>query len=143
MIKLNSIFICLFVMMMGCQTIIQSLDQMSEADFNRVEREIYLITKISCRQIFEVKSELKVQISSVINSMGSDLATQIEEGLFLDKLVSGINDPDIRELAELILLEVGKYGGFKYLDQASKLLNSRSAQLLNQVAQAIIDASNE
>lgn len=141
--KLSSMILVLCFVFGGCQIISQNLDDMTDAEYQRVEREIYLITKISCREFFKLKPELKLQTAGVIDSFGSDLGAYIDSGAFLEKFVEKISDPEIKELVELILLEVGKYGGFKYIDTASSMLNERSAGLLSQVVFAIYDAAHE
>jgi len=142
----NNILLCVCVLLIaftGCQAISQNLDEMSEADYKRTEREIYLITKIASRQFFEAKPELKLQVVAAVDSFGSEIGSYVETGEFLDKLMEKISDPEMKELVELILLEVGKYGGFQYLDAAGEMLNARSAGLLKQVVFGMLDAASE
>ena len=57
--------------------------------------------------------------------------------------MSNIEDPEAKELVELITLEIGKYGGFQYIDIGQTILDTRSIKISKQIIQALYDASTE
>lgn len=135
-----AIMIVLPILMCGCQSFNQNLSEMNDTDYSRVERETYLFTKIVAREFFKSKPELKGVVQAATEFIGKEA---IENGEFLDELVTKIDDPEIKELVELVMLEVGKYGGYEYLDELSELVQSRVTGLIVQASYAVVDAANE
>ena len=137
---LATTMVVLLTLMCSCQSFDQNLDKMSETEYGRVERETYLFTKIIVREFFKAKPEVKGVIQAATELIGKEA---IENGKFLDELVTKINDPEVRELVELAMLEVGKYGVYEYLDDMSDIIQSRTTGLVVQASYAVIDAANE
>jgi len=146
MTKLSSVFILLFLMVAssGCVMMQQNIDQMSQSDFEITSRKVYLATKILCRSVvFEKNPELKDKVSEVMDVLDPDLENLVKEGLFFDKLLSQIEDPEVKELTELLLLEIKQYGIIPSPDIGVLISSERSAILLMEVAKAINDAAKE
>lgn len=145
MTKISNVITILFMfgLMCSCTLITKNFNEMTENEFQIAEREIYLITKISSREIFSQDIVLKEQVASLLNSMNDQMDEYIQNGEFFDKLLSNIQDPEMKELIELLTLEISKYGGFTYIDISQTALDARSVRILMEVVEGIKDAANE
>lgn len=132
----------------SCQTVFTNMNEMEEADFQMLETEIYLITKLGCREIFKAKPEAGKMVSEALGELVPYLDTLSPESVsfitnMVGKLTEKITDPDVQVLIELAILQVNKYGGFKYVEKVDLgiVLSERSVRLIQALVKGMLDAA--
>ncbi len=132
----------------SCQTIFQNLDEMEESDFQLLEQEMYLITKLGCIEIFKAKPEVGQAISEALSAFVPYLDTLDPDSIkfisnMMGVLTEKISNPEIKILIDIAMLQIQKYGGFKYVEDIDLglVLSDRSIQLIQALIRGILDAA--
>jgi len=132
----------------SCQTVFTNMNEMEEGDFQILEKEIYLITKIGCQEIFKAKPEVGKMASEALAELVPYLDTLSPESVsfitnMVGKLTEKITDPEVQTLIDLAILQIEKYGGFKYVEKVDLgfVLSDRSVRLIQSMVKGILDAA--
>lgn len=141
---------CLFTVSQctSCQTIFKSINEMEESEFQLLEKEVYLVTKLGCQEIFKAKPEIGKAVSEALAEFIPYLETLDPESVvfitsMMDQLTEKISNPEIKTLIEIAILQIQKYGGFQYVEQVDLglVLSDRSVRLIQALIKGIIDAT--
>lgn len=131
----------------SCQTIMQSITEMEEADFQLIEQEIYIITKLGCTQLFKSRPEIEEISKEALEEFVPYLDTVDPESVsfiskMVEKLSEKITDPELEALVEIAFLQIKKYGGLKYVEniELGVVLSDRSVRLIQALVKGILDA---
>ena len=132
----------------SCQTIFKSINEMEESEFQLLEKEVYLITKLGCQEIFKAKPEVGKDVSEVLAEFIPYLDTLDPDSVvfitsMIDKLTEKISNPEIKILIEIAILQIQKYGGFQYVEQVDLglVLSDRSVRLIQALVKGVVDAA--
>lgn len=134
----------------SCQTVFNSINEMEEGDFQLVEQEIYLVTKLGCAQLFKSKSELAktatealAEFVPYIDTLDSESVSFISK--MVEKLSAKIIDPELEALINIAFLQIKKYGGLQYVEKVDlgTVLSDRSVRLIQALVKGILDAAEE
>lgn len=132
----------------SCQTVFTNMNEMEEADFQILEQEIYLITKIGCGKIFQAKPEVAKMVSEALEELTPYLNTLSPESVsfitnMVGKLTEKITDPEVKTLIDLAVLQINKYGGFQYVEKVDLgiVLSERSVRLIQALVKGMLDAA--
>jgi len=124
------------------------MNEMEEADFQMLEKEIYLLTKLGCQEIFKAKPEIGKMASEALAELEPYLETLSPESIsfitnMVGKLTEKITDPEVQTLIELAVLQINRYGGFKYVEKVDLgiVLSERSVRLIQALVKGILDAA--
>jgi len=127
----------------------QSLTQMNDAQFTALEKQIYLISNRGFARLFTERPDLKEDMASFAEIVGPYLDEADSDAAFfitdvLDSVLLKISDPDVKFILELALLEIQKYGGLSYIDDAEveAILNMRSMKLVQAILKGFVEALN-
>jgi len=132
----------------SCQNIFKNINEMEESEFQLMEQEVYLITKIGCQAIFKAKPEIGVAVGEALTEFVPYLDTLDPDSVvfitnMVGKLTEKISDPEIATLIEIAMLQIQKYGGFQYVEQVDLglVLSDRSVRLIQALVKGVVDAA--
>lgn len=132
----------------SCQTVFKNVNEMEESEFQLLEKEVYLITKLGCQEIFKAKPEVGRTVSEALAEFIPYLDTLDPDSVvfitsMIDKLTEKISNPEIKILIEIAILQIQKYGGFQYVERVDLglVLSDRSVRLIQSLVKGVIDAT--
>lgn len=132
----------------SCQTVLKSINEMEEVDFQLVEQEIYLITKLGCAQLFKSRPEFSEVVIEALVEFVPYLDTLDSESIsFISNMVGNlsdkITDPELKALIDIAFLQIKKYGGLQYVEKVDLgvVLSDRSVCLIQALVKGILDAA--
>jgi aspartate/glutamate racemase len=133
----------------SCQIVFTNLNEMEESEFQLLEKEVYLITKLGCQEIFKAKPELGKDIGEALAEFIPYLDTLNPDSVvfitnMIGKLTEKISSPEIKTLIDIAMLQIQKYGGFKYVEQVDLglVLSDRSVRLIQALVRGVVDAAD-
>ena len=133
----------------SCQAIFKNISEMEESEFQLLEQELYLNTKLGCQEIFKAKPEVGKDVSEALAEFIPYLDTLDPDSVvfitgMIDKLTEKISNPDIKILIEIAILQIQKYGGLQYIEQVDLgfVLSDRSVRLIQALVRGVVDAAD-
>ncbi len=118
-----------------------TLEDLKQEDFDILKQEVRTLTHLGIRRVFDAKPELKEPVKKYIDDFRELLSTEgADINPSIDKLINGLNDPDIQDSLRLAWLEIQRHGGLQWIKlDAGRVLTPRSAEIVGSMLDGIQD----
>lgn len=122
---------------------IVSIDKISDQDYIFLTSELEILARLGTRHVVSVHETSKSNIKQFVSGARKLLSSEDNIGInvLADKLLKGVEDPDLKDAINLAILEIQKRGGFTYINlNGSQFLSQRSIGLIEALLNGIESA---